>query len=202
MIQKIDKRRELPWGLVLRFIYHVPRIVPTANKLTIVRHPGRKKSTIIRKKEAHVFCDHIKYLTMNKIMNMKRANPQELGTVLFPIAGAQCQLRVDILFIFCQKNRGSSRMTRSDLDNLKKGVFDGLQGALIDDDRWVVEGYAAKGKAAVQDREDIIIVQASRAGFRDAKAMEFLATMGPLPPWRREDRSKIILPSETIGDWQ
>lgn len=185
--------RILPWGLQLLLIYGVPQIVPTANKLTVIRNPRSKKPRIFRDKKAQIFRDHIKAATWQLLGELKKKNPA-IEDIKFPITGSECQLRCDVLFGFAQFGRGPDRMVRSDLDNLKKGVFDGLEGALIDDDRWIVEGYAAKGKAPPGAKGDTILIVVSRAAFRDARALELLAQLPIFPPWRAEDQSKIIRP--------
>ena len=187
----------LPWGKQLLFIYEIPQIVPGSNKLTIVKHPRSRKPTIIRNKNARMFRDHINAGTLELIGRLKKKDP-ELADISFPLTGSECQLRVDVMFGFNLSGRGPARMTQSDLDNLKKGVYDGLEGSLVDDDKWITEGVSAKGQAPPNAKGDMITVTVSRAGFRDWGALEFLAKMPPLPPWRPQDRSKIILPKKIL----
>ncbi len=192
--KKMD--RILPWGKQILFIYEVPQIVAGANALTIVKRPSSRKPMIIRNKNAQMFRDHIHFGTREILGKLKKSDP-DLADISFPLAGSECQLRVDVMFGFNTTGRGPARMIASDKDNLNKCVYDGLEGSLVDNDKWITEGNSAKGKAPPKAKGDVIVITASRAGFRDWEALEFLAKMPLLPPWRLQDHSKIILPGKS-----
>jgi len=179
---------ELPWGMVIILAYRVPRIVAGANR--IMAAGGR----VFRSRKALVFKEHIYASTLKLIGDLRRRDPA-LAAVKFPIEGERCQLRVDVAFGFSQSGRGPARMRSSDRDNLAKMFYDGLEGALVDDDRWITEGYIAKGQAPEGASDEMIYATVSRAGFRDPKHLWALTTLGVLPPWApKREPSRIIKP--------
>jgi len=192
-ITKIDSMTmtELPWGLVIEITYPVPRIVAGANR--IMAAGGR----VFRSKKATAFREHIHALTLQAIQGLKREDPR-VAAVKFPISGEECQLRVDVAFGFSQGGRGPARMRSSDRDNLAKMFYDGLEGALIDDDKWITEGYIAKGQAPKGASDEMIYATVSRAGFRNPAHLYALTTLGVLPPWGPKQKSKIIRPGIRI----
>ena len=171
----------------------IPELVATGNRNIIVMNRGTHKRRVVKDEKARTFRAHIAAAAHEALGVMKRRQP-ELAVLHFPISGAECQLRVDVLFCFCTANRGAARLTRSDEDNLKKGVYDGIKGVIVDDDNWIVEGYWARGKAPEKAVEDAVLLTISRAGFREWRELEPLARLPILPPWRREDRSKVLAP--------
>jgi hypothetical protein len=184
--------RVLPWGLKLPIIYQVPQIVPGTNKLSILRNQHSGKPLIKRDPRADTFKEHLKAGTL-QILSAARSLPP-FANVQFPLDGAQCQIRVDVLMAFSLEGTGPQRLKTSDLDNLKKSIFDALSGTLIDDDRFITEGYTAKGSGFPGDPNDRICLIVSRAGYRDSAALDWLGNSLPLlPPWRPQDQGAIIL---------
>lgn len=182
----------IPWGLKLPMIYKVPQIVAGTNRLAILRNGGTGRPFIKREAKADAFKEHVKAGAL-AILGTAKRTPQFAG-VSFPLAGAECQIRVDVLLAFSMIGRGPARMRTSDLDNLKKMIFDALTGTLIDDDRWITEGFAAKGTGVPNEPEDRVCLIVSRAGYRDAAGLDWLANSLPiLPPWRPENQGKILL---------
>lgn len=181
----------LPWGYVLVLMYRVPRIVPGANKV----RAGKGK--VWRDEKAEAFRDHVSAATFSMLGDLKRKDPV-VSAVNFPLPGEECQIRADTAFGFSRAGRGPARMRASDRDNLAKMFYDGLEGALIDDDRWITEGYIAKGEAPDDiGSDEVIFCAVSRAGFRSAEHLQALCSLGPLPPWYAEaapQAKKIIRP--------
>lgn len=187
----------LPWGHKLVLLYEVPAIVPCTNKLTLVRNSRSGKMFPKREKKADTFKERIHYSTRQLLGDLKKKHAFLEG-VHFPLDGSECQLRVDVILGFNAAGQGQSRMKRSDIDNLKKGIFDGLEGALIDNDRFITEGFTAKGTAPESCQGDLVVLGVSRAGFRDQQDLQFLVGMPIYPPWRAEDRSPIIKPVQPV----
>jgi hypothetical protein len=182
----------MPWGVKLPMVYSVPQIVPGTNRLAILRNSSTGKPFVKREPRADAFKEHLKAGTLQSVTAARSTAP--FVDVRFPLDGAQCQIRVDVLFAFSRSGNGPGRMKTADLDNLKKMVFDALVGTLIDDDRWITEGYAAKGSGSDADTNDRICLIVSRAGYRDAAQLDWLALNLPiLPPWRPENQGKILL---------
>lgn len=183
----------LPWGMQIQMLLPVPELKATGNR-NIVQINSRTRKRFIRKDDASVtFRAHIAAAAQEALGDMKRKQP-ELAALHFPIWGSEFPLRIDVVFCFCDENRGVTRMERSDEDNLKKGVYDGIKGVIIDDDNWIVEGYWAKGKAPKGAVEDAVLLGISRAGFREWGELEMLARLPVLAPWRVADRTKVLAP--------
>lgn len=190
-------QKALPWGHKILLIYEVPSIVPATNKITLIRNKRTQKMQPIRNRKANSFIEMIHVSTLKLLQELKKKHAFLEG-IHFPLDGSSCQLRVDVILGFNAAGRGQGRLKRADVDNLKKGIFDGLEGALIDNDRWITEGYTAKGTAPPECKGDMILLGVSRAGLRDWRALQFLAGMPIFAPWRLEDRSPIIQPGKKI----
>lgn len=189
--------KPLPWGHKLLLIYEVPAIVPCTNKLMIMRNARTGKPFAKRDKRADTFTEQIHASTLKLLEGLKKEHAFLEG-VRFPLDGKDCQLRIDVLLGFNAAGQGQGRLKRADIDNLKKGIFDGLEGALIDNDRWITEGYTAKGTAPENCQGDMIVLGVSRAGFRDWQGLQFLAGIPIFAPWRPQDRSPIIQVGQKI----
>lgn len=182
----------IPWGLKLPMVYKVPKIVAGTNRLSILRNSRTGRPFVKRDEHSDAFEAHMKAGTL-QILRAARQTSQ-FADVTFPLVGVDCHIRVDVLFAFSVLGRGPSRMKLCDLDNLKKLVFDALIGTLIDDDRYITEGFAAKGAGVANELEDRVCLIVSRAGYRDAAGLDWLAQNLPiLPPWRPENQGKILL---------
>ena len=187
----------LPWGAKLLLMYEVPSIIPCTNKITILRNSRTGKPFAKRDSKADNFTGLIHSATLRLIEKLKKEH-EFLNDVRFPLAGAECQLRIDVLLAFNAAGKGQSRLKQADIDNLKKGIFDGLEGALIDNDRFITEGYTAKGTAPDNCEVDMIVLGVSRAGFRSWPELYSLAGMPVFSPWRPQDRSPIIQVGQKI----
>lgn len=178
----------LPFGMYLDLTFPNIEIMPAGNRYDVVKF-GKRRG-VRREPRAEAFIQTIRAGCFACFQEMKK-HP-ELGKLEIPIPGKECPIRVDVLFQFSAAQ--SRTMILSDLENLTKGVFDGLkygrlEGAaqdfgLIDDDRYITATHIEKGEAAEGEGSSIWL-RISRAGFRNAFDMDVLkaSVLFPIPPF-------------------
>lgn len=197
--------RILDWGMELRFWIQGIRLVPVGNLNEVVKLGMRR--SIRKSAEAEAFIRQIRATTMQLVKKLKTEQP-EMEKVRFPLPGAECPIRVDILVGYSKADEQD--LYRHDLDNLAKGILDGLKYGeidkgvsfgIIDDDRYITELVMAKGQAPPDDPETRILIKISRAGFRDSRGLAYLMNaVGPFPPWLPaiQNPTRILRPGDDL----
>jgi len=188
-----DAERLLPWETKLHFLYDELQIVPAANKDRVYKRTNSSKRFIAKSEKSKNFTLGINYAT-RQMCRIAAKTPGETEGIKFPLPGGKCPLRLEIYFGFSLSGNGRQRLKLTDLDNCLKGFIDGLNGTLIDSDRYIFEIVTAKGDAPT-DKFDMIRLAVTRAGCRNWKQLEDLAVnVRAWPPWTFEAQTGLARP--------
>lgn len=198
----MEQKREIEYGKEIMMAVSGLKILPVGN-LLMIRQRGKKGRYIARKDEAEVFVKGMRSSFRECITGLRNQGNAIVKDVKFPLDGKACQIRVNVYLAYGPDDLKA--LHTSDVDNVLKGIYDALKSGpvypigewgLIDDDRYIVGGYAEKGEAPGDGQGSRIIVRISRARIRSADEMGRLIVAGiPIfPPFRAEDQSSIIMP--------